>query len=146
MGQEIFPVMRGGAGMGQEKSMRGGDEDPILRPRSAPLPSLISTKFRQKPRSRLFKFGAHNLGNLTKFSQLERFRLFKFGAHNLDNLTKFLQKERHKFFKFGTRNLGNFVINLQLWKLTSIKFSNQYSCRGEKKSKFNYNKIWNKKI
>ena len=40
MGQEIFPVMRGGAGMGQEKSMRGGDEDPILRPRSAPLPSL----------------------------------------------------------------------------------------------------------
>ena len=26
--------------MGQEKSMRGGDEDPILRPRSAPLPSL----------------------------------------------------------------------------------------------------------
>ena len=40
MGQEIFPIMRGGAGMGQEKSMRGGDEDPILRPRSAPLPSL----------------------------------------------------------------------------------------------------------
>ena len=40
MGQEIFPVMRGGVGMGQEKSMRGGDEDPILRPRSAPLPSL----------------------------------------------------------------------------------------------------------
>ena len=41
MGQEIFSVMRGGAGMGQEKSMRGGDEDPILRPRSAPLPSLV---------------------------------------------------------------------------------------------------------
>ena len=40
MGQEIFPVMRGGAGMGQEKSVRGGDEDPILRPRPAPLPSL----------------------------------------------------------------------------------------------------------
>ena len=40
MGQEIFPVMRGGAGMGQEKSMRGGGEDPILRPRPAPLPSL----------------------------------------------------------------------------------------------------------
>ena len=40
MGQEIFPVMRGGAGIGQEKSIRGGDEDPILRPRSAPLPSL----------------------------------------------------------------------------------------------------------
>ena len=44
MGQEIFPVMRGGAGMGQEKSMRGGDEDPILRPRPAPLPSLIVTE------------------------------------------------------------------------------------------------------
>ena len=29
--------------MGQEKSMRGGDEDPILRPRFAPLPSLIVT-------------------------------------------------------------------------------------------------------
>ena len=43
MGQEIFPVMRGGAGMGQEKSMRGGSEDPILRPRPAPLPSLLRT-------------------------------------------------------------------------------------------------------
>ena len=41
MGQEIFPVMRGGAGMGQEKSMRGGGEDLILRPRPAPLPSLV---------------------------------------------------------------------------------------------------------
>ena len=43
MGQEIFPVMRGGAGMGPEKSMRGGGggEDPILRPRPAPLPSLL---------------------------------------------------------------------------------------------------------
>jgi len=41
MGQEIFPVMRGGAGMGQEKSKRGGDEDLILRPRPAPLPSLL---------------------------------------------------------------------------------------------------------
>ena len=41
MGQEIFPVMQGGVGMGQEKSMRGGDEDPILRPRYAPLPSLV---------------------------------------------------------------------------------------------------------
>ena len=40
MGQEIFPVMRGGAGMGQEKSMRGGGKDPILRPRPTPLPSL----------------------------------------------------------------------------------------------------------
>ena len=40
MGQEIFPVMRGGVGMGQEKSMRGGDEDLILRPRFTPLPSL----------------------------------------------------------------------------------------------------------
>ena len=27
--------------MGQEKSMQGGDEDPILRPRPAPLPSLV---------------------------------------------------------------------------------------------------------
>ena len=43
MGQEIFPIMRGGAGMGQEKSMRGGGEDPILRPRLAPLPSLLTS-------------------------------------------------------------------------------------------------------
>ena len=42
MGQEIFPVMRDGAGMGQEKSMRGGGEDPILWPRPAPLASLVS--------------------------------------------------------------------------------------------------------
>ena len=41
MGQEIFPVMWGGAGMGQEKSMRGGGEDPILRPRPALFPSDI---------------------------------------------------------------------------------------------------------
>ena len=44
MGQEIFPVMRGRAGMGQENSMRVGGEDPILRPRPAPLPSLEPTK------------------------------------------------------------------------------------------------------
>ena len=35
----------GGAGMGQEKSMRGGGEDPILRPRPAPLPSLIESTY-----------------------------------------------------------------------------------------------------
>ena len=48
MGQEIFPVIRGEAGMGQEKSMRGGDEDPILRPRPAPLPSLSDTMLNVK--------------------------------------------------------------------------------------------------
>jgi len=40
MGQENFPVMQGGAGMGQEKSMRGGGKDLILRPRPTPLSSL----------------------------------------------------------------------------------------------------------
>ena len=44
MGQEIFPVMRGGAGMGQEKSMQGGGKDPILWPRLAPLPSLVGCR------------------------------------------------------------------------------------------------------
>ena len=44
MGQEIFPVMRGRAGMGQEKSMRDGGEDLILRPRPAPLPSLLQAQ------------------------------------------------------------------------------------------------------
>ena len=33
--------MRDGVRMGQEKSMRGGVEDLILRPRPAPLPSLL---------------------------------------------------------------------------------------------------------
>ena len=41
-GEKVFPVMRGGAGMGKDKIMRGGDEDPILRPRPAPLPSLLA--------------------------------------------------------------------------------------------------------
>ena len=40
-GEKVFPVMRGGAGMGQDKTIRDGDEDPILRPRPAPLPSLL---------------------------------------------------------------------------------------------------------
>ena len=31
--------MRGRAGMGQDKTMRGGDEDPILRPRPIAIPS-----------------------------------------------------------------------------------------------------------
>ena len=39
-GEKVFPIMRGGAGMGQDKTMQGGDEDPILRPHPAPLPSL----------------------------------------------------------------------------------------------------------
>ncbi|XP_065619740.1 uncharacterized protein At4g02000-like [Quercus suber] len=43
MGQEIFPVMWGRVGMGQEKSTRGGDKDPILRPHPAPLPPLVYT-------------------------------------------------------------------------------------------------------
>jgi len=32
--------MRSKAGMGQEKSMRGGGEDPILRPRPIAIPTL----------------------------------------------------------------------------------------------------------
>ena len=39
--EKVFPVMQGGAGMGQDKTMRGGDEGLILRPRPAPLPSLV---------------------------------------------------------------------------------------------------------
>ena len=37
-GEKVFPVMRGGAGMGKDKTMRGGDEDPILRPRPIAIP------------------------------------------------------------------------------------------------------------
>ena len=48
MGQEIFSVVRGGAGMGQEKSMRGGGEDPILWPHPVPLPSLITHGYRDQ--------------------------------------------------------------------------------------------------
>ena len=33
-GEKVFPIVRGGAGMGQDKTMQGGDEDPILRPSS----------------------------------------------------------------------------------------------------------------
>ena len=32
--------MRGGAEMGQDKTIWGRDEDPILQPRPTPLPSL----------------------------------------------------------------------------------------------------------
>ena len=35
--------MRGGTEMGHDKTVRGGDEDPILRPRPAPLSSLVKT-------------------------------------------------------------------------------------------------------
>ena len=43
-GEKVFPIMRDGAGMGQDKTMRGGDEDPIHQPRPAPLPSLFTPK------------------------------------------------------------------------------------------------------
>ena len=42
-GKKVFPVMRGWVGMGLDKTMRGGDEDPILWPRPAPLPSLVTS-------------------------------------------------------------------------------------------------------
>ena len=42
-GEKVFPIMRGGTEMGHDKTVRGGDEDPILRPRPAPLPSLVKT-------------------------------------------------------------------------------------------------------
>ena len=35
--------MRGGTEMRHDKTVRSGDEDPILRPRLAPLPSLVKT-------------------------------------------------------------------------------------------------------
>ena len=35
--------MRSGTEMEQDKTMWGGDEDPILRPRPIPLPSLVKT-------------------------------------------------------------------------------------------------------
>ena len=41
--EKVFFVMRGETGMGQDKTMQGGDEDPIFWPRPAPLPSLIRT-------------------------------------------------------------------------------------------------------
>ena len=44
-GEKVFPVMRDGVGIGQDKTMRDGDEDPILRPRPAPLPSLVTLRF-----------------------------------------------------------------------------------------------------
>ena len=40
-GEKVFPIIRDGAGMGQDKTTRGGDEDPILRPHLALLPSLF---------------------------------------------------------------------------------------------------------
>ena len=36
-----FLVMRGGTEIGEVKTMRGGGKYPILRPRFAPLPSLV---------------------------------------------------------------------------------------------------------
>ena len=40
-GEKVFPIMRGGAGMGQDKTMWGGDEDFILWPHPALLPFLV---------------------------------------------------------------------------------------------------------
>ena len=40
MGEKGLPVMWDEARMGQDKTMRGGDEDPILWPCPTPLPSL----------------------------------------------------------------------------------------------------------
>ena len=39
-GEKVFPVIRGGARIGQNNTMQGGDEDPVLRPCATPLPSL----------------------------------------------------------------------------------------------------------
>ena len=39
--EKVFSVMRGEAGMGQDKTMQGRNEDPIFRPCLDPLPSLI---------------------------------------------------------------------------------------------------------
>ena len=39
---ESFPHHARETGMGQDKTMWGGDEDPILRPRPTPLPSLCT--------------------------------------------------------------------------------------------------------
>ena len=37
-GAKIFLIMRGEAGMGQDKIMLGGGKDPILRPHSIAIP------------------------------------------------------------------------------------------------------------
>ena len=37
-GEKVFPVMRDKTGMEQDNIMRGGDEDPILRPRPITIP------------------------------------------------------------------------------------------------------------
>ena len=44
-GENVFPIMRGGAGTEKDKTMRGGDEDPMFWPRTAPLPSLIRNSY-----------------------------------------------------------------------------------------------------
>ena len=40
-GEKVFPVMWGEPGMGQDKTIQGGNEDPILRPHPTPLLSLL---------------------------------------------------------------------------------------------------------
>ena len=42
-GEKVFPVMQGGTGIGQNKTMRDGDEDLIFQPRPGPLSFLLST-------------------------------------------------------------------------------------------------------
>ena len=40
--EKVFPIMRGETGIGQDKTMRGADEDPILRLHPILLSSLHS--------------------------------------------------------------------------------------------------------
>ena len=66
MGQEIFPVMRGVAGMGQEKFMWDESEDPILRPRPSPLPSLFQFTKKKKEASHIPKHVYSHISSMPK--------------------------------------------------------------------------------
>ena len=54
--------------MGQEKSMRDGGEDPILRPRPAPLPSL-RTQLTAQPHSLISSSGSSLQTTQSKMNQ-----------------------------------------------------------------------------
>ena len=67
-GGKVFPIMRGGAGMEQDNTIRGGDEDPILRPRLAPLPSLKGSSLKWRLEVRIYfllKFESYLLDKIT---------------------------------------------------------------------------------